>query len=181
MNAGVSELQAFPEVDEDSFDRQFSINVRGPFFSVQRLAPLITDGGAIVFTSSVADTGGVPGMLVYAATKAALVSMTSTFAAELLPRRIRVNAVSPGFIATPTMGVAGFSPEQRAEFEALGDTLTPMGRHGSAQEVAGGAVPGLRGDLHHGRQTRGGRRAGSTLFTSTNLNPASPHIRRMPP
>jgi NAD(P)-dependent dehydrogenase (short-subunit alcohol dehydrogenase family) len=136
VNIGVAELASFEEVTESSYDRQFAINAKGAFFSVQRLAPLIADGGAIVFTSSVADEGGTPGMIVYSATKAALASFTSTFAAELLPRRIRVNAVSPGFISTPTMGVAGFTAEQRDGFEKLGDMLTPLRRHGTPDEVA---------------------------------------------
>jgi NAD(P)-dependent dehydrogenase (short-subunit alcohol dehydrogenase family) len=136
VNVGVAELEPFDAVTEASYDRQFAVNTRGAFFAVQRLAPLVADGGAIVVTSSVADEGGTPGMIVYSATKAALVSMTSGFAAELLPRRIRVNAVSPGFIDTPTLGAAGLSAAQRAEFQSLGDAITPMGRHGTADEVA---------------------------------------------
>jgi NAD(P)-dependent dehydrogenase (short-subunit alcohol dehydrogenase family) len=136
VNVGVAELEPFEAVTEASFDRQFAVNTRGAFFAVQRLAPLVADGGAIVFTSSVADQGGTPGMIVYSATKAAVVSMVSGFAAELLPRRIRVNAVSPGFIDTPTMGTAGLTAAQRQDFQALGDAITPMGRHGTADEVA---------------------------------------------
>lgn len=136
VNIGVAELEPMTLVTETSFDRQFSVNTKGAFFSAQRIAPLIEEGGSIVFTSSVADQGGTPGMIVYSASKAALISFTSGFAAELLPRRIRVNAVSPGFISTPTMGVAGFSEEEREHFEQLGDALTPMRRHGTAEEVA---------------------------------------------
>ncbi|MBB6487099.1 SDR family oxidoreductase [Rhizobium lusitanum] len=136
VNMGIAELEPFDQVTEASFDRQFAVNAKGAFFSVQRLAPLIADGGAIVFTSSVADQGGTPGMIVYSATKAAVISFTSGFAAELLPRRIRVNAVSPGFVKTPTHGVAGLSEEARAGFEALGDQITPMGRNGTVEEIA---------------------------------------------
>lgn len=75
-------------------------------------------------------------MTVYGASKAALRSLASGFAAELLPRGIRVNVVSPGFIKTPTMGVAGLSVSERAAFEELGDQITPMKRHGSPEEVA---------------------------------------------
>jgi NAD(P)-dependent dehydrogenase (short-subunit alcohol dehydrogenase family) len=136
VNVGVAELGPFDQVTEAAYDRQFAVNTRGAFFAVQRLAPRVVDGGAIVLTSSVADAGGSPGMIVYSATKAALISMVSGLAAELLPRRIRVNAVSPGFIDTPTMGVADFTDEQRRDFQTLGDTITPMGRHGTADEVA---------------------------------------------
>lgn len=136
VNAGIAELAPFEQVTEDSYDRQFAVNTKGVFFTVQRLAPLIRDGGAIVMTSSVADEGGEPGMSVYSATKAALISLVSSFAAELLPRGVRVNAVSPGFIDTPTAGVGGMSEEERRSFRALGDAVTPMKRHGTADEVA---------------------------------------------
>ncbi len=97
------------------------------------------DGGSIVFTSSVADDGGTPGMIAYSASKAALWSFAQGFAAELLPRGIRVNAVSPGFINTPSMGVDATDAE-RAEFSKLGDEITPMKRHGTAEEVAVAAL-----------------------------------------
>lgn len=136
VNAGISELEPFDQVTEASFDRQFDINTKGAFFTTQRLIPLIREGGAIVFTSSVAEDSGTPGMAVYSATKAALRSFGKVLAAELLPRGIRVNVVSPGFIDTPTMGVAGASAEERAAFMKIGDEVTPMKRHGTTDEVA---------------------------------------------
>ncbi|MCR2804254.1 SDR family oxidoreductase [Paenibacillus soyae] len=136
INAGIAMLEPFTVVTENSYDKTFGVNTKGAFFTVQRLAPLIREGGSIVFTSSVADEGGTPGMSVYSASKAALRSFASGFAAELLPRGIRVNVVSPGFIKTPTMGVAGFSESERIAFEELGDQATPMKRHGSPEEVA---------------------------------------------
>lgn len=136
VNAGTSILEPFLEVTEETYDRIFEVNTKGAFFTVQRLAPLIHEGGSIVFTSSVADEGGYPGMSIYSASKAALRSLASGFAVELLDKGIRVNVVSPGFIDTPSMGVAGFSDEQRATFQELGDKITPMKRHGSSEEVA---------------------------------------------
>lgn len=136
INVGVAELEPFEQVTEASYDRQFAINTKGAFFTVQRLAPLIREGGSIVMTSSVADEGGEAGMSVYSATKAALVSFASGFAAELLPRGIRVNVVSPGFIDTPTKGVAGLSSEEREAFKQVGSDVTPMKRNGTAEEVA---------------------------------------------
>ncbi|MEK5056875.1 short-chain dehydrogenase [Paenibacillus sp. FSL H7-0326] len=136
INAGIATLEPFTEVTESSYDKTFDVNTKGAFFTVQRLAPFIREGGSIILTSSVADEGGTSGMSVYGASKAALRSLASGFAAELLPRGIRVNVVSPGFINTPTMGVAGFSESERAAFEKLGDQITPMKRHGSPEEVA---------------------------------------------
>ncbi len=75
-------------------------------------------------------------MLVYGAAKAAARSLAAGFAAELMPRRIRVNAVSPGVIETPSYGIEGITDADRAALHAIGDELTPMGRHGTAEEVA---------------------------------------------
>jgi NAD(P)-dependent dehydrogenase (short-subunit alcohol dehydrogenase family) len=136
VNAGVSELEPFDKVTEGSWDRQFDVNTKGAFFTAQRLVPLIREGGAIVFTSSIADESGTGGMAVYSASKAAVRSFARVLAAELLPRGIRVNVVSPGFIDTPTMGVAGASVEERAAFMKIGDAVTPMKRHGTPDEVA---------------------------------------------
>jgi NAD(P)-dependent dehydrogenase (short-subunit alcohol dehydrogenase family) len=136
VNAGIARLEPFDQVSETTWDETFAVNAKGAFFTVQRLAPFIRDGGAIVFTSSIADEGGTAGMSVYSASKAALRSLASGFAAELVPRGIRVNVVSPGFISTATMGVAGMSESERAAFEQLGDEITPMKRHGTPEEVA---------------------------------------------
>ncbi|KUJ41338.1 short-chain dehydrogenase [Streptomyces albus subsp. albus] len=140
VNAGVAELAPVELATEESYDRQFAVNTKGAFFTVQRMIPLLREGGAIVFTSSVADTTGAPGMGVYAGSKAALLSFAKVLASELVGRGIRVNAVSPGFVDTPTMGVAGVSDEERAGFRVLGDAVTPMRRHGSADEVARAAL-----------------------------------------
>lgn len=136
INAGIARLEPFDQVTEASYDQTFDINTKGAFFTVQRLAPLVKEGGSFVFTSSIADEGGTAGMSVYSASKAALRSFAAGIAADLLPRKIRVNVVSPGFVQTPTMGVAGFSQEERVNFEKLGDEITPMKRHGTPEEVA---------------------------------------------
>ncbi|MFC9328949.1 SDR family oxidoreductase [Kitasatospora sp. NPDC057015] len=136
VNAGFARLGPFGQVTEEVFDQTFSVNTKGAFFTAQRLAPLLHDGGSIVFTTSIANDSGNPGMGVYSASKAAVRSFTKVIAAELLPRDIRVNAVSPGFIHTPTAGITGASAEMLAAFETVGDQLTPMRRHGSSEEVA---------------------------------------------
>lgn len=133
INAGVASMEPFEQVTESSYDRIFNINTKGAFFMVQRLAPLIRNGGLIVFTTSIANVTGTGGTSVYSGSKAALRSFTQVLAAELLPRQIRVNAVSPGYIKTPTMGIAGTSAEDLA---AEGNEITPMKRIGSPDEVA---------------------------------------------
>ncbi|AXK35178.1 SDR family NAD(P)-dependent oxidoreductase [Streptomyces armeniacus] len=141
VNHGIAELAPFAEVTEESYDRQFAVNTKGAYFTLQRLTPLVRDGGSVVLTLvGGVGTGGQPGMSVYLGTKAALWASAQTLAAELLPRNIRVNAVAPGFIKTPTMGVAGISDEERAGFEEEGNKVTPMGRNGTTDEVADAAV-----------------------------------------
>ncbi|MFE2757498.1 SDR family oxidoreductase [Actinosynnema sp. NPDC059335] len=135
VNAGYAKLEPLEAVTEEVFDRTFGVNTKGAFFTTQVLAPLVKDGGAIVFTTSIANNGGTAGMSVYAGAKAAVRSFVQVFAAELVGRGIRVNAVSPGFIDTPSMGVDA-SAQERQEFSELGDQITPMKRHGSPEEVA---------------------------------------------
>jgi NAD(P)-dependent dehydrogenase (short-subunit alcohol dehydrogenase family) len=140
INAGVATLTPIVEVTEAEYDRAFAINTRGAFFAAQSLAPLVRPGGAFVFTTSIANQTGYPGMSVYAGTKAALRAFAQAFAVELLPRNIRVNALSPGFIKTETMGVAGASADELRAFEAEGVAVTPMKRIGTVDEVARAAL-----------------------------------------
>ncbi|MET9228390.1 SDR family oxidoreductase [Lentzea sp. NPDC003310] len=136
INVGYSTLTPFPDATEQDYDRTFDVNTKGAFFTAQQLAPLIKDGGAIVFTTSVATGQGAEGLTLYAAAKAAVRSFARGFAAELAPRGIRVNVVSPGFIDTPSMGVVGAPPEVLQAFKEEGDRITPLKRHGTMDEVA---------------------------------------------
>jgi NAD(P)-dependent dehydrogenase (short-subunit alcohol dehydrogenase family) len=139
INAGISELGPFDKVTETTYDRIFDVNTKGAFFTVQRLAPLVRDGGSIVLTT-VTNGPASPNLSVYSGSKAALRAFAQVFAAELVTRGIRVNTVGPGFTDTPTLGVAGLSPEERAALKKLGDAITPMKRHGSPDEVARAAL-----------------------------------------
>ncbi|NIH78409.1 SDR family NAD(P)-dependent oxidoreductase [Amycolatopsis viridis] len=140
VNAGVAYVRTVEETTEDVYDRTFAVNAKGAFFTAQRLAPLVAEGGAMVFTSSVADEGGSRGMAAYAGSKAAVWSFAQVLAAELLPRGIRVNAVAPGFTDTPTMGVTEATDADRAAFREIGDERTPMRRHAHPGEVADAAL-----------------------------------------
>ncbi|KAA8641794.1 hypothetical protein EYZ11_004980 [Aspergillus tanneri] len=136
INAGYAALEPFDVVTETSFRKTMDTNVFGAFFVAQKLAPIVRDGGAIVFTTSVANQVGIPGMALYSASKAAVHSLTQTLAAELAGRRIRVNAVSPGFVQTPTMGVGNVSDADRSAFGKQGAETTPLGRIGEPEEIA---------------------------------------------
>jgi NAD(P)-dependent dehydrogenase (short-subunit alcohol dehydrogenase family) len=133
-NAG-RDVPATPVADTtpEAFDAVSDLNLRGTFFTVQRLVPLLNDGATIVLTSSIAGSNGGPGHAVYNATKAAVRSLARTLTAELRDRRIRANAVSPG--PTATAGFVAFthgSPDvERAVVEQI-----PVGRVGRPDEVA---------------------------------------------
>lgn len=139
VNQGIAEFQTLEEVTEESWDRIFDVNTKGAFFTVQQLAPLVSEGGSIVFTT-VSNGQIFPGLSAYSGAKEAVAAFAKVLAAELLPRKIRVNAVAPGFILTPTMGVADLTDEQRADFVEQGNATTPMGRGGSVEEVAAAAL-----------------------------------------
>lgn len=139
INAGVSVLGPLESMTEATYDHMFDINTKGAYFTTQRLAPLIRAGGAIVFTT-LAEGPATANLSVYAGSKAAVRAFAQVFAAELVAKGVRVNAVGPGFIDTPTLGVAGLTPETRAEMAKLGDQVTPMKRHGTPDEVARAAL-----------------------------------------
>jgi NAD(P)-dependent dehydrogenase (short-subunit alcohol dehydrogenase family) len=139
INAGISELAPFDKVTEASYDKLFDVNTKGAFFTAQRLAPLVRNGGSIVFTT-VTNGPANPNLSVYSGSKAAVRAFAQVLAAELVSSGIRVNTVGPGFIDTPTMGVAGLSEADRTALKKLGDQITPMKRHGTADEVARAAL-----------------------------------------
>jgi NAD(P)-dependent dehydrogenase (short-subunit alcohol dehydrogenase family) len=136
VNAGLARPGPIDQTSETLYDEMFDLNAKGPYFTVQKLVPLMSQGGAIVLTTSSANVKGIPMISTYGAAKAALRSFARTMAAELLPLGIRVNAVSPGPIETPIMGKSGAPPEMIAQFAAQMIETVPMKRWGQAEEVA---------------------------------------------
>ena len=135
VNAGISRFVPFEAMTEESYDEVFTVNTKGPYFTVQKLAPLLGAGSGVVLTTSVANVLGLPMISAYAASKAALRSMTRSLARELLPRGIRVNAVSPGPIDTGIL--AKSMPKEAAEqTQAQMTAQNPMLRFGRPDEVA---------------------------------------------
>jgi len=140
LNAGYATSATIDRQDEASFDNLFSVHVKGPVFTVQKALPILNEGASIIFTTSVGDVKGVPGFGVYSAAKAALRSFTRTLAAELAPRGIRVNSLSPGPIQTPIFGKIGLAQEQLDEFQKNIGAMVPLGRFGTVDEIAAVAV-----------------------------------------
>lgn len=136
VNAGIFKVVPFSMVDEAHYDELMNINVKGAFFTIQKALPILNDGGSIIINSSIASKIGVAGVSVYGATKAAVRSLSRTIAAELLDRKIRVNTVSPGPVDTPIFGKTGLDEQQSAALSEQIMPKIPMGRFGTAEEVA---------------------------------------------
>ncbi len=140
VNAGIAKFAPLEASDEAFFDAQFNVNVKGAYFLVQHAAPIIANGGSIILTASTAASSGGPNISVYSATKAAVRSFSRTFAAELAPRNITVNTLSPGPIETPIFGKSGLDQTQIDGFIDNIKTRVPLGRIGHVNEVAAAAL-----------------------------------------
>jgi NAD(P)-dependent dehydrogenase (short-subunit alcohol dehydrogenase family) len=139
-NAGIGEYAAMGSITEEHFDRVFGVNVKGVLFSVQKALPLFQDGGSIVLNGSVASLKGLPAFSVYSATKAALRSFARAWTTDLKARKIRVNVVSPGPIDTPIYESHGETKEETEQTKARFASYVPMGRMGTADEIAKAAL-----------------------------------------
>jgi len=135
-NAGIARFASIADTTEALYDEIFDINVKGTFFTVKKALPYLNDGAAIVLNTSFADRTGLPGSSVYAASKAALRSFVRVAAAELVGRGIRVNAVSPGPIATPIFGRLGMTKEGVDELAGVILARVPMKRLGESLDIA---------------------------------------------
>jgi NAD(P)-dependent dehydrogenase (short-subunit alcohol dehydrogenase family) len=140
-NAGICEKNAFGETSEAAYYSQFDINVKGVFFTVQTLLPLLKDGAAIVLTASICSSNGMEGLSLYNASKAAVRSFARTWANELKGRKIRANVLSPGFTRTPLMD-NGLKMDE-SQIQALADhvaQIVPLGYMAQPAEIATAAL-----------------------------------------
>jgi NAD(P)-dependent dehydrogenase (short-subunit alcohol dehydrogenase family) len=136
INAGVVRLAALEAVDERLWDDSFNTNVKGPYFLLKALTPLLNPGAAIVLNGSINAHIGMPNSSVYAASKAALISLAKTLSAELLSRGVRVNVISPGPVETPIFRSLGVPAEQLPEIAASILAQIPLKRFGTPDEIA---------------------------------------------
>lgn len=132
LNAGVQRVLAFEDVTEAYFDEIVNTNFKGQFFTIQKALPLISNNASIVATTSIAHHKAAPNSPVYAASKAAFRSMVRSLGVMLMPRGIRVNAVSPGPIQTRGAAEMGLPP---SFFQAV-QSKSPIKRSGTPDEVA---------------------------------------------
>ena len=137
VNAGYGHFMPFEAVTEAVYDEMLNLNAKGPYFIVQKMVPLMPEGSSVVFTTSIANVKAVPTLSAYGAAKAALRAMTRSIAAELLPRGIRVNAVTPGPIgATAIMHKVGMPKETQDQVYLQMAESAPMKRLGQPEEIA---------------------------------------------
>lgn len=139
-NAGINEPGPFDQVTEASFDRVFRTNVKGLFFSIQKLLPLLNDGAAIILTGSTASQRASDGYSVYAGTKATVRAFARNWALDLKDRGIRVNVLSPGPTKTPMVESLGLDAQQMAELDAAIAGMIPLGRWGQPEDLAKAAL-----------------------------------------
>ncbi|TWB14048.1 NAD(P)-dependent dehydrogenase (short-subunit alcohol dehydrogenase family) [Nitrospirillum amazonense] len=135
-NAGATTVAPLDAVTEDYVAENIALNFTGTFFTIQKTAPIIADGGSIIVTTSFLNTIGYPGLSILAATKAATRSLVRTLGAELAPRGIRVNAISPGAISTPFYSKIGLPEDVLAEVAAGITQKVGLKRFGDAAELA---------------------------------------------
>ena len=134
-SAGTGEAVPLGEITEQHFDATFNLNTRGTLFTVQKALPLFNDGGSIFMTGSNASLKGYPEWSVYAASKAVLPAYARVWVSELKDRKIRVNVLTPGQVATPKQEEL-FDEEMKAQFESL----IPRGKMGRPEELASAAL-----------------------------------------
>lgn len=136
VNAGIGKYAPIELIDEKHVDELFNIIVKGTLFTVQQLLPLMKRGSAIILNTSIVTETGMPNSAIYSAAKAAVQSFLKTFAAELAPKGIRINAVSPGPIETNYFQRSNLTLEQYEQFKASFAPQVPLARFGQPEEVA---------------------------------------------
>lgn len=145
-NAGMNQITTSDRVGVEEYDLQFATNTRAVFFGVQKISPLMHNGGAIVLVSSIATAKVLEGHAVYAGSKAAIEAFAQSWALEFKARGIRVNVISPGPVDTPILAKLGVAPAERPAFEAAMAGSIPLGRLGRAEEIASAALLLASGD-----------------------------------
>jgi len=135
-NAGIAKPMPFSDADAANIDSQIDINFKGVIYTIQSMLPLLKNPSSVIMTSTAMIEKGIAGMSVYTATKAAVRSLARTLSAELAPKGVRVNVVSPGLTETPIYGKLGMPPQAVQEWAGQMLAKVPAGRFGQPDEVA---------------------------------------------
>lgn len=136
LNAGVGWFVSLADADEAAFDEHFNVNIKGQFFTLQKVLPLLGHGSSVIISGALGTRIGIPNWSIYSASKAALLALVHTLAIELAPRGIRVNAVSPGPVDTLALDKLGLPADSSSHFKASMASRIPLGRLGTEDDVA---------------------------------------------
>jgi NAD(P)-dependent dehydrogenase (short-subunit alcohol dehydrogenase family) len=136
LNAGIAQLAPIDAIDEAHYEEHMNVNVKGVLFTLQKVLPLLSAGSSVIVTSSIAANKASPNLGVYGASKAAVSALVRTFAAELAPRGVRINSISPGPTHTQIQAKFGLPSDVQAAVERDFASKIPLGRFGAADEVA---------------------------------------------
>ena len=140
LNAGIGKPAPLNLMPQELYDSQWDTNFRGPFFTTQAALEYLNNNASIIYNTSISNVKGMPGMSVYAATKAGLRSLVRTLTVELADRGIRVNAISPGPVETPIWDKMDIPEEAQKEFGSQILQQVPLGRMGKPEEIAKSAL-----------------------------------------
>lgn len=136
-NAGIARIVPFAKTDDATLNELIDTNIKGVFYTIQPLLPLVSEGGSILSITTVVD---IPGFSIYSGTKAAVKAMLDKLALEVADRNIRVNTIAPGLTNTPIFGKVGLSEEAINSFAATAKEKIPMKRFGNPEEIADAAL-----------------------------------------
>lgn len=136
INARVAAFAPVEDMNEDQFDNIMNVNFKGAFFTLQKFLPVLKDSASVINLSSINAYTGMPNTAIYAASKAAMNSLTRTAAYELAPRHIRVNGVNPGPVNTAIFGKLGMPEEATNEFATAMQNRIPLKRFGEPEDTA---------------------------------------------
>ncbi|MFG2078112.1 SDR family oxidoreductase [Nonomuraea maritima] len=138
LNAGVNHPMTLETWDEAGYDEVFAVNTKGVFFTLAKALPLLSDGASVIVTAGIGATRSLTGSCVAAGSHGAMLAMIPTLALELAPRRIRINAVSPGMTDTPMTraSIRTATEDVAGTMKAMAEH-NPFGRLGTPEDVAG--------------------------------------------
>ncbi|MBL3658457.1 glucose 1-dehydrogenase [Fulvivirga sediminis] len=136
LNAGIAKFVPISSISEEHFDEHFNTNVKGPFFTIKEALPYMNNGSTIITNTSVAGRKGYVGTSVYAASKAALRSLSRVLANELAEKNIRTMSIAPGPVTTDIFSKMKLSNEEFDIMERQFINQVPLGRFGSCDEIA---------------------------------------------
>jgi NAD(P)-dependent dehydrogenase (short-subunit alcohol dehydrogenase family) len=139
-NAGVATFGPIDQLPDEAIDQMLAVNLKGVYYTIQAALPYLNEGASVLINTSATNVKGEPGSAIYAATKAAARSLARTLSAELVGRGIRVNAISPGPVATPIYSKLGMTQEQVEGFGQQIQSRIPVGRFGTTAELAKAAL-----------------------------------------